>query len=143
MKNFLIALFFCLTAISFYANAQATNDILIGGGLDVVKTDNVKVFDKAQIGFEANYFIQRRFAIGAGLEIWTRQRNSFVMGVRWYANDNIFLRFRGLIGANDASFGAGYSKPIGKNWRFEALGDFFFDSQRFALRGGLSYVIRR
>lgn len=123
------------------AYAQSTHDIMVGGGLDVIKTDINKVFDKAQLGLEVNYFVVRHFSVGAGAELWSQHNNSFVMGMRWYADENIFLRFRGLIGANDASLGVGWSKPIGTNWRFEAIGDFYFKGD-FALRGGVAYIIK-
>ncbi len=121
--------------------AQSTNDFLISGAMDAIKTDNNKLINKAQIGLEVNYFIQRNFAVGAGAEIWTGQKSSFVLGVRWYASDRIFFRFRGLIGANDASLGIGWTKPIDRNFRFEAMGDLYFSRPDFALRGGVSYVI--
>ncbi len=142
MKILILASAFFLL-LSSRVSAQSTHDFLISGGIDIVKTDIYKAFDKAQLGFEANYFIQRRFALGAGAEIWTRQKNSFVMGVRYYIDDNIFFRFRGLIGANDAALGAGWAKPITETWRFEALGDFYFNSGQFGLRAGVGYVIRR
>jgi hypothetical protein len=47
------------------------------------------------------------------------------MGVRYYALDNFFVRFRGLIGANEVALGGGWSKPINEKWRFEAIGDFY------------------
>ena len=121
--------------------AQSTNDFLISGGLDLIKTDNTKIFDKAQLGLEVNYFIQRRFAVGAGADLWTKGANSFVLGVRWYPSDNVFLRFRGLIGYNDAALGAGYTKPLSKNLRIEGMADLYFKRPDFGLRGGVSYVI--
>ena len=121
--------------------AQSTNDFLISGGMDLLKTDNTKLLGKAQIGFEVNYFLKRNFAVGAGADIWTGQKSSFVLGARWYANEKIFFRFRGLIGANDAALGMGYAKPINRNWRFEAMGDLYFARPDFALRAGVSYVI--
>jgi hypothetical protein len=124
-----------------YASAQSTNDFLVSGAMDILKTDNTKVMGKAQIGFEVNYFLKRNFAVGAGAEIWSGQKNSFVLGARWYANDHIFFRFRGLIGANDAALGVGYTKPISRNWRFEAMGDLYFSRPDFAVRAGVSYVI--
>jgi hypothetical protein len=123
------------------SNAQSTNDFLISGAMDVLKTDNTKILGKAQIGFEVNYFIQRNFAVGAGAEIWTGQKSSFVLGARWYANEHIFFRFRGLIGANDAALGVGYTTPISRSFRFEAMGDLYFDKPAFAVRGGVGYVI--
>lgn len=124
-----------------FSTAQSTNDFLISGAMDILKTDNAKIMGKAQIGFEVNYFLKRNFAVGAGAEIWTGQKSSFVLGARWYANDHIFFRFRGLIGANDAALGIGYTKPISRSWRFEAMGDLFFSRPDFAVRGGVSYVI--
>ena len=120
---------------------QSSNDIMVSGGFDLIKTDYKDPFAKAQFGIEANYFVVRHFAVGAGAEIWTKQKDSFVMGMRWYANDNIYVRFRGLIGAYDAAIGAGYSKAINKDWRIDGIGDFYFDAGQFGLRAGVSYII--
>jgi hypothetical protein len=139
MKTCFILLLFGLSA--HLAMAQSTHDVMVGGGLDVVKTDNYKLFEKAQLGLEINYFVVRHFAVGGGIEVWTRQQNSFVIGMRWYADEHFFARFRGLIGANDASLGIGWSQPIHQNLRFEVLGDYYFHSD-FALRAGIQYIIR-
>jgi hypothetical protein len=139
MKIVIIALL-CI-ASARVAHTQSTTDIMVGGGFDLFKTDNRKVFDKAQVNLEANYFVVRHFAVGAGVELWTANPNSFVMGMRWYADDNFFARLRGLIGANDVSLGVGWSKPILTDWRFEALGDFYFRGD-FGLRAGVAYIIR-
>ena len=64
------------------------------------------------------------------------------MGARWYANEHVFLRFRGLIGDNDASLGLGYAKAIDKNLRLEGLGDYYFGGAAFALRFGVSYILK-
>ena len=114
-----------------------------GEGLTLSKTDNPGVFEKAQLGFEGNYFVVRHFAVGIGAEIWTEQKSSFTMGARWYANENIFVRFRGLIGANDAAIGAGYAKALTEYLRLEGTGDFYVDATEFGIRIGLSYVIKR
>jgi hypothetical protein len=138
MKIMIISLL-CLSA--GLACAQSTTDIMVGGGFDLFKTDNRKLFDKGQVNLEANYFVVRHFAVGAGVELWTANPNSFVMGMRWYADDNFFARLRGLIGANDVSLGVGWSKPILTDWRFEALGDFYFKGD-FGLRAGVAYIIK-
>ncbi|MGC4021599.1 MAG: hypothetical protein QM734_06500 [Cyclobacteriaceae bacterium] len=141
MYKFLFTLIVCL--IGTIAHAQSTHDIMIGGGFDVLKTDNRQLLNKAQLGFEANYFVDRHFAVGLGTEFWTNhQKSSFVMGARWYANQHVFLRFRGLIGANDASLGLGYAKAIDKNLRLEGLGDYYFGASAFALRFGVSFILK-
>jgi len=61
-----------------------------------------------------------------------------MMGMRWYGNDHVFVRFRGLIGANDAAIGLGYSKPLSQNLRFEGMGDFYFVGN-LGLRFGVIY----
>ena len=143
MKKLLLLIITLMTTASNFLYAQSTNDILLTGGLDLIKTDNPGVFEKAQIGIEANYFVVRHFAVGVGGEIWTEQKDSFTLGARWYANDNVFVRFRGLIGANDAAVGAGYSKALTEYLRLEGTGDFYVDATEFGLRIGLSYVIKR
>ena len=138
MKIIMIALLGLLSAPTAYS--QRTTDIMVGGGFDLFKTDNRELFDKGQVNLEANYFVARHFAVGAGVELWTANPNSFVMGMRWYADDHFFGRLRGLIGANDVSVGAGWSKPIMTNWRFEALADFYFHGD-FGLRAGVAYIL--
>jgi hypothetical protein len=132
-----------LLLLSLTAFGQSSNDFMISGGLDLIKTDFNNPFEKAQIGLEANYFVVRNFSAGAGVEIWTDQKSSFVMGARWYPMDNVFVRFRGLIGANDAAIGAGWAKPLNETWRFEAMGDFFFGQTEFSVRAGVSYLIKK
>ena len=132
-----------IISASIHLSAQSTKDILIGGSFDLVKTDNIKLFNKAQLGIEAHYFVVRQFAVGAGAEIWTTgQSSSFTMGARWYPTDKFFVRFRGLIGANDATAGVGWSQPFKDKFRIEAMGDFFIGSTEIALRVGASYVIK-
>lgn len=136
---------FCSIILSFAffsAVAQSNNDILVSGSLDLIKTDYSTFLGKGQLGLEGNYFVLRHFAVGAGLELWTNRRSSFAMGMRWYPYDHVFVRFRGLIGANDASFGGGWTKPINDAWRFEAMGDFYVGDTEFAIRAGISYIIK-
>lgn len=140
MKNILVAFLFL---IACSAHGQSTKDILVGGGFDLVKTDNQKLFNKMQLGIEGNYFIVRHFSVGAGLEHWTQfSTTSFVMGARWYPTDKLFVRFRGLIGANDATAGVGWSQPFKNSFRLEAMGDFYFGATDFALRVGAAYIIK-
>jgi hypothetical protein len=124
-----------------HAFPQIAKDFLVGGGFDIIKTDNDGLARKAQVGFEGNYFITKQFTATGGLELWSDNKASLVMGGRWYPMENFFTRVRGLIGENDISFGAGWNKPIDKNWHFEAIGDFYFEGE-FAVRAGLMYVIR-
>ena len=133
-------LLFILFILPSYS--QSNNDLMIGGSLDLIKTDYNSFLDKAQIGLEANYFVLRHFTAGAGVELWTKQTSSFMMGMRWYPSDQVFLRLRGLIGTNDVSIGGGWVKPINDTWRFEAMGDFYVADTEFAIRAGLSYVIK-
>ena len=140
MKKLIIV---ALLTTTYFAQAQSTKDILVGGGFDLVKTDNQKLFSKAQMGIEGNYFIVRHFAVGVGVEQWTANpTTSFVMGARWYPTDKLFVRFRGLIGANDATAGVGWSQPFKGSFRLEAMGDFYFGTTEFALRIGGAYVIK-
>jgi len=140
MKNTVIAAVMMWSTHCLFG--QSTSDLMLSGGLDLIKTDTTGVFEKAQMGLEANYFVVRHFSVGLGGEIWTDQKSSFMMGARWYANDNVFLRFRGFIGANDAAIGGGYSKALTEYLRLEGMGDFFISSTEFGVRIGLSYVIK-
>lgn len=140
MRKFLL---FLIAILAIELEAQSTKDILVGSGFDLIKTDINKVFNKAQVGFEGHYFVVRHFAVGAGAEIWTTgQKSSFIMGARFYATENLFFRIRGLIGANEAAFGAGWSHPLSEFFRVEAMGDFYAVRTEFALRVGVAYVIR-
>ncbi len=114
---------------------------MLGGGFDFIKTDNEKILDKAQFGFEANYFVTRNFTVSAGAEIWTFRDESFAFGTRWYFMDDFFMRFRGLIGENDFTIGGGGAIHLKPNLRLEIIGDFYFKGE-FALRTGIAYIIR-
>jgi hypothetical protein len=122
--------------------AQIAGDYMIGLQSDIVKTDNSKAFAKAQIGAEVNYFVTKNFTGTTGFEIWTADEISFLIGARWFPNDDAFVRIRGLIGENDLSIGGGWVKPINDKFRFEAIADFYFKVD-FSIRAGLVYVIRR
>jgi hypothetical protein len=143
MKSFVTTIAVIIISAGLYspAAAQSTNDLMVTGALDLVKTDIAEPFDKAQIGFELHYFVTRKFTTSAGLEIWTFRDESFVFGSRWYLNDSFFARFRALIGENDFSIGMGAAIPIQSPFRVEIMGDYYFRGE-FALRAGLSYVIR-
>jgi hypothetical protein len=140
--KFTISSVIIIIAFTLPSFAQSNNDIMIGGSLDLIKTDYSSFLDKAQIGLEANYFVVRHFAASGGVELWTKDKSSFMMGMRWYPVDHVFVRFRGLIGANDVSIGGGWVKPINDSWRFEAIGDFYVAETEFAIRAGMSYVIK-
>jgi hypothetical protein len=122
--------------------AQIAEDFMIGGHFDLVKTDYVDILQKVQIGAEVNYFATRTITVTAGLEYWSTEGMSFLVGGRWYPKENAFVRLRGLVGANDLSIGAGWAKPINENIRFEAIGDIYFKLD-FAIRIGFVYIIRR
>lgn len=122
--------------------AQSTGSIMIGGGLDLLKSDNKKIADKAQVGFEVNYFLLRNYSVTGGLEIWTQGNESLVLGMRWYPVENIFARFRGLIGnKSEVSLGAGYWRNIDDHWRFEGIADLYFQGD-IAFRAGVAYLFR-
>ncbi len=123
-------------------SAQEPRDMLIGIQADLVKTDQTKLFGKTQIGGELNYYATRRLTATTGFEVWSGDDFSFLIGMRWYPGDHTFIRLRGLVGANDLSLGAGWSKPLNENFRVEAIGDFYFDID-FAIRAGIAYHIRK
>jgi hypothetical protein len=138
-RLFIPLIFTLLTRLSF---GQIAGDYLIGLQMDVVKTDNTGILEKAQFGAEVNYFVTRNFTGTTGLEIWTGNDLSFLIGARWFPNEDGFVRVRGLIGENDLSIGGGWIKPINDHFRFEAIADFYFKVD-FSIRAGLTYVIRR
>ena len=139
-KIFAVLLLALVSQVGF---SQSTHDFLIGGGFDFIKTDQNGLLKKAQFGLDVNYFVIRHFAVGGGAEIWTGpQKSSFVMGMRLYFNEKVFMRFRGLIGANDASLGFGYAYPLKNNIRLEGIGDYYFSGRALAIRAGISFVLK-
>jgi len=115
---------------------------MVGGGFDLIKSDVSGFLGKAQAGVEMNYFLDRKFTATGGLDAWSDRNISFVIGGRYYPMDVLFVRARGLLGENDLSIGAGWTKPINENLRFEAIGDFYFKVD-FSVRVGVAYVFRR
>ena len=51
IKKFLFTLFIC--SLALISKAQSTHDVMVGGGMDLIKTDINTLFKKAQFGFEA------------------------------------------------------------------------------------------
>jgi hypothetical protein len=138
MKNILWLLLLLTFNITL---AQEARDILIGGQIDLVKTDNTNFASKAQFGFEGNYFLSPAFTATGGFEIWTGNDFSAVVGARWFPTPDAFIRVRGLVGENDISLGAGWTKPLNDILKFEAMGDFYFKGD-FAIRTGIVYTLR-
>ena len=140
MKSFFTLLLICVSLTT--ASAQIAKDFMVGGGLDLIKTDNDGFLQKVQLGFEGHYFVTRQITVSAGAELWSDDDSSLALGLRWFPVEEAFIRFRGLIGDNDLSIGGGWTKPINDKLKFEAIGDFYFEGE-FAIRAGLMYVLRR
>jgi hypothetical protein len=137
------ALAFLLSIFVGHAFSQATNDLMIGVQADLIKTNTAGYFKRFQVGAEGNFFFSEKFTITGGVEYWTQVRQfSLVAGGRWYPTSDAFLRFRGLLGANDFSLGGGWSRPVTGNLRFEALSDFYF-AGHITIRAGFTYSFRK
>jgi len=132
-----------LLPMAFSTMAQTSSNIMVGGGLDLIKSDINGFAEKVQAGFEANYFINRSFSVSGGFEIWSSNNNSFMLGLRWYPVQKLFVRFRGLIGQDDVGIGAGYAHVLNANWRLEGIADYYLDQGELGLRLGVAYVIRK
>jgi hypothetical protein len=141
MNKFLLSAIL-ISSIAGSTFAQSSNSIMISAAADIFKTDIDEPFKKAQFGFEANYFVVRHFAVGGGAELWTDKPNSFMMSMRWYPTDNLFVRLRGLTGANDVTVGVGYALSLSSHWKLDGMGDIYIRDREFALRAGISYVIK-
>ncbi|NMM50311.1 hypothetical protein [Marinigracilibium pacificum] len=136
-----ILLFGVLIFLGLQANAQNTNSWLLHAGLDVIKTDNYGLFEKAQLGFEADYFLRQNFTVSGGVELW-RNSTRVALGLRFYPVKPVYVRFRGLIGDySDVNLGFGYAHPIGSNLKWDFIGDYYFDQSAFALRTGISIIL--
>jgi hypothetical protein len=131
-----------LSFLSYFSFAQEAGDILIGANADLIKSDNDGFFEKGQGGVEVNYYLSRKITGSSGIEWWMNDRISLVLGARWFPMDDAFIRIRGLIGEQDISVGAGWAKPVEKNFRIEAMADLYF-SGHIAIRAGLAYMIKR
>jgi hypothetical protein len=79
-KHFLVL---TLMFASFHSYSQKSNDFLVGGAFDLVKSDNEGFVQKAQVGGEFNYFITRKVTATGGLDIWADNVMIGVVGIRW------------------------------------------------------------
>jgi hypothetical protein len=135
--------FFTACFIITTSFSQIAKDFMIGGAVDLIKSDQDGYFKRALGGVEVNYFFSRKFTGTGGMEYWTEGNEvSFVVGGRWFPVPEAFIRLRGLVGANDISIGGGWAKPLNENWRFEAIGDIYVEGH-IAIRAGVAYVFRR
>jgi hypothetical protein len=138
-----ILLFVCLLFLTLTSFSQIAKDFMIGGAVDLIKSNQHGYFERTQGGVEANYFFSRTFTGMIGIEYWTEDHTiSFVVGGRWFPIPEAFVRLRGLVGANDISVGGGWAKPFKENWRFEAISDIYADGH-IAIRAGVAHVFRR
>lgn len=78
MRVLFVSILFVVVSVA--THAQSNNDLMISGGLDLIKTDFNDVFEKAQLGLEANYFVLRNFSAGAGVDVWTDIRLPLLWG---------------------------------------------------------------
>lgn len=135
-------LFSFLFFIAIVSYSQNPKDFLFGVNLDLIKSDNDGYFEKTQVGMEFNYFLSTKFTASGGLEVWTREGLSGVLGTRWYPNRDAFIRLRGMLGKNnDVSIGGGWAKPMSETLRFESMADFYFEGN-FSIRAGIAMIIK-
>jgi len=121
--------------------SQNKNDLIVGVQADLIKTNNSGYFQRLQTGAEGNYFFHKKFTATGGIEYWSGNKQlSLTTGLRWYPVDEAFIRFRGLLGANDFSLGGGWTMPVKDKLRFEAMGDFYF-AGHITIRAGFTYLL--
>lgn len=116
---------------------------MVGVAFDAVKTDfKERVGNKLQGGLEVNWFVEKNYSVTIGGEVWTGEELviSGVAGLRFYPLKNLFIRARGLLGANDISAGAGFQKVISEQWSAEGMIDYYLDGQ-VAARVGLAFLL--
>ena len=135
-------LFTLMLAVSLSSFGQNAHDSMVLLQTDLVKTDNLNLFRKAQLGGEYHYFATSTITANAGFEVWTDDELSFSIGARWYPAEYAFVRIKGLIGENDVVVGGGWVIPLNNTFRFEASGDFYFKVD-FAIRVGIAYLIHQ
>lgn len=133
---------FFIFVIVLPSRGQQTHDMMVGVQSDLVKTDNLNFFQKAQFGVEFHYFASPSITASAGAEVWTGDEFSFTIGARWYPAEHAFISMRALIGENDLVLGSGWAMPLNDHLRFEVSGNFYF-SVDFAIRAGIIYIINR
>jgi len=137
-RHLVIALLILSSSLSF---SQSKVDLILGIHVDLVKTSNSVHFQRFQTRAEGHYFLHKKFSATGGIEYWSGNRQlSLTTGARWYPMEDAFIRFRGLLGANDFAVGGGWSMPVKENLRFEALSDFYF-AGHITIRVGFTYWI--
>jgi hypothetical protein len=143
MRTFRLVLIIpVILIITNAAQAQIANDYMVGISADLIKTDTDGMLKKVQAGAEFNYFLHRKVTVTGGFELWTDDEIGFVIGGRWFPTEDFFVRARGLVGINDVNIGGGWTQPLGEHFKFEAIGDFYFQGH-FAIRAGINYVFRK
>lgn len=128
-----------LLSISFSVSAQ--RKLLVGGGMDVYRTDNTNPFKKTQFGMEVNYFILKNITLSGGMDVWSDPNATFLtFGTRIYPVKPLFIRFRGLVKDEvELSIGSGYGIPLGKKFWVELASDYYFEQKELGLRAGLAF----
>lgn len=116
---------------------------MTGIAFDAIKTDfEDRVGNKLQAGVEVNYFIEEIYSVTLGAEVWTgdERQISGVAGIRFYPLGNIFVRIRGLVGADQLTAGAGFQKVFSQQWAAEGMIDYYTEG-KIAARFGLAFLL--
>lgn len=151
MKRYNLLFFLLLFSGSLVGQEMKKNPIyqtkkghfMAGIAFDAIKTDfEDRVGNKLQAGAEVNYFIEEIYSVTLGTEIWTgdERQISGVAGIRFYPLGHLFVRIRGIIGADQLSAGAGFQKPFSQQWIAEGIIDYYSEG-KVAARFGLAFLL--
>ena len=142
-KAVLVCFILFMIQIPIYSQGQTR--FMLSGGMDVIKTDIQKSFDKYQLGLELDYFLKQKISLNAGYEIWSASQNYYSVGVRYYLFSFVFFRPRILINEDDVngSIALGYKYFLSRRVGWVSNMEYYFSPSAFAIRTGISYTFTR
>lgn len=133
---------FSLSTVREAKAQQAEGSVLLSGAPDLAKTDAPGVIRRYQIGVEGNFFFRHNLSFSGGYEFNYANANHVSLGSRFYPLEPVFIRARGLLGANsDFAVGAGYTHNISYRVRLEGMVDYYLVTGVAGLRAGIGILI--
>ena len=150
MRLKIVSVFFLLFAIGANGQEIYQGNVQINAGIDLLTSPSAtpltNIGNRIRGDLDFNYFVQDRFAVGAGFDYSTAlSRTGFSTGIRYYWLDEAFFRAKVNVPMDfsdfDVSTGLGYNYMLGDNFALESNLDYFIRTEKASFRMGIALFL--
>ena len=151
IKNITLTIIVALFSITSFSQEIYEGNLQINAGLNLMRTPDGRVplegiKDRINGDLEVNYFLQDKFALGAGFNYSTQlKRTDFSTGIRYYWIDESFFRSKLHLPTDfsefDFSIGVGYNYMLGDDVGLESNLDYYIKGESATFRFGIALFL--